>query len=671
MNRAFSTLELKAAQDTRDHYVIEGIASTPTSDRGNDIMEPLGAKYTLPFPFLWQHKHDQPIGLVTAVKLTPQGVTFRAELPKSAEGVLGTRIQEAVQSIKHGLVRGASIGFKGIQDQMKRLSDGGLHFLQWDWYELSAVTIPMNAEANIHTIKSLYGAASGHTVVRLKTTPGDSGNSSEPKGNDMKTIQEQIAGWETKRAALVSAKGAIMQKAYDDGERTLTDEEKSEHGNLGGQLAEVDGHLVMLRDEEKSLKATARPVTPEAGTDQERAAVTRGGVPHILSIKSQDDEPGMAFARYVKCHIQSKGIPMLAENIARNMYPNDARLHGIIGAETKRGTMFQKADVLGGSSTGTTWAAPLWQYVTIADEFLEWLRPQTIIGKFGQGGVPALTRVPFNARVGQQTSGGTGYWVGEGMPKPLTSFNFAAITMAITKVAAISVLTQEIMRLSGGDADRLVRNALRGALIERLDRDFVDPDFAGSANVSPASITYGATSAGASGVTNTHFLADTGAAVDSLLATVPEATLSGLVWLMSGRQGYRIGRATNSLGQRQFEGVGINGGGLDGIPVITSEYLAYAGGLSPGTGNLMVLVHAPSIFLADDGEVSVVQSTEASLQMLDNPTNNSVTPTPTTSVSMFQTNSIALLAERAINWKRAREGAVYAITGAAYTGAAS
>jgi hypothetical protein len=56
--------------------------------------------------------------------------------------------------------------------------------------------------------------------------------------------------------------------------------------------------------------------------------------------------------------------------------------------------------------------------------------------------------------------------------------------------------------------------------------------------------------------------------------------------------------------------------------------------------------------------VTVDASTEASLQMLDNPTNNSATGTPTTVVSMYQTNSIALRAERFINWRKRRSTAV-------------
>jgi hypothetical protein len=64
------------------------------------------------------------------------------------------------------------------------------------------------------------------------------------------------------------------------------------------------------------------------------------------------------------------------------------------------------------------------------------------------------------------------------------------------------------------------------------------------------------------------------------------------------------------------------------------------------------------VFLADDGQVTVDASREASIQMLDNPTNDSGVPTPTTVVSMYPTDSIALRAHRFINWKKRRSAAV-------------
>lgn len=60
-------------------------------------------------------------------------------------------------------------------------------------------------------------------------------------------------------------------------------------------------------------------------------------------------------------------------------------------------------------------------------------------------------------------------------------------------MAAIAVLTDELIRFSNPAADALVRNALAEAVIARLDTDFISPSKAEVANVSPASITNGIT----------------------------------------------------------------------------------------------------------------------------------------------------------------------------------
>ncbi|MCM2209845.1 phage major capsid protein, partial [Klebsiella quasipneumoniae] len=72
----------------------------------------------------------------------------------------------------------------------------------------------------------------------------------------------------------------------------------------------------------------------------------------------------------------------------------------------------------------------------------------------------ALRQVPFNIRIPAQTSGGSANWVGQGKAKPLTKFDFESITFSFAKVAAIAVLTDELIRFSNPAADALVRNAL-------------------------------------------------------------------------------------------------------------------------------------------------------------------------------------------------------------------
>lgn len=152
MQRAYSLFEIKAFDD--DTREIEGIATTPTADRMGDIVEPKGAVFKLPIPLLWQHRGDLPIGQVVKAKVTTGGISVVANLAKIAEaGVLKDRLDEAWQSLKIGLVRGLSIGFNPLESAQIK-DTYSYRFTSWEWLELSAVTIPANAEATIQTVKS-------------------------------------------------------------------------------------------------------------------------------------------------------------------------------------------------------------------------------------------------------------------------------------------------------------------------------------------------------------------------------------------------------------------------------------------------------------------------------------------------------------------------------------
>lgn len=155
-NRAYSILEVKAVDEAK--RVIRGIATTPSVDRVGDIIDPMGVKFANPLAFLWQHDHSQPIGSVKFDKPTKDGITFEAEIAKTDEpGTLKDRLDEAWQSIKMGLVRAVSIGFRPIEYSF--MENGGIRFSESEVYELSAVTIPANADALISTVKSLDAAA--------------------------------------------------------------------------------------------------------------------------------------------------------------------------------------------------------------------------------------------------------------------------------------------------------------------------------------------------------------------------------------------------------------------------------------------------------------------------------------------------------------------------------
>lgn len=152
---AYSLLEVKALDE--DKRELTGMASTPSPDRSGDIVEPLGAKFAPVIPFLWQHRHDMPIGETRLGKPTKAGIPFVATVARIDEpGALKDMIDMAWQSIKAKLVKGVSIGFRSMSHDY--MSEGGIRFKEFEVIELSACTVPANAEATIQSIKAWGGA---------------------------------------------------------------------------------------------------------------------------------------------------------------------------------------------------------------------------------------------------------------------------------------------------------------------------------------------------------------------------------------------------------------------------------------------------------------------------------------------------------------------------------
>lgn len=666
MQRAYSLLQVKAVDD--EQRIIEGIATTPKTDRMEDVVDSEGAVFKTPLPFLWQHRAGEPIGNVISAKVSPEGINVRVQLAQTDEpGELKSLLDRAWQSIKLKLVRGLSIGFRILESSDIR-GTFGLHITRWEWLELSAVTIPANIDATIQTIKQYdtEEAAAPGTVSPTKS-PGASGPvkaiTHPSRGTMKKTIAEQIRDYEATRAAKSAAMDALMAKA-DEAGATLDQAQAEEYDGLEAEVKAVDEHLVRLRNQEARNVAAATVVD---GNGTEDASRSRSG---IAVVKGPEKlEPGIEFARFAMCLAAAKGDVPQALVLAQRHYPQQQRAISVLKAAAGFGLsmggfaesmLSTKANVVAGTTTDATWAGPLLDHIVFVGDFLEYLRPRTILGQFGQNGVPDLNRIPFNVHIKGQTSGGTGYWVGEGKPKPVTKFDFNDTYHGFYKVAAIAVLTEELIRFSNPSAERLVRDALGGALVEKIDTSFVDPAAGLVVGVSPASITNGVASIASSGDTADDVRADIMALwADAIAANLP---MTSAVYITTPSIALALSLMVTTLGQPEFPGISMRGGTLLGVPVIVSNHV------DAGT---FILAFASEIWLSDDGTATVDASREASIQMLDNPTNDSVTPTATTMVSMFQTDSVALRAHRFINWSKRRSTAVRWLHAVSWGGAGS
>lgn len=465
----------------------------------------------------------------------------------------------------------------------------------------------------------------------------------------MKTISEQIAEFEATRVSKSAEMSAIMDKASEDGS-TLDAEQSEAFDTLEGEVGAIDKHLARLKNMQKAQAQSAKPVTE--GGDRGIKTVDTSGMPQVRAKNTQKLEPGIAFARAAKClalgHLEHRN----AMDIAKSLYDGQ---EGVIAATHR---LVTKAAVAPGTTTDATWAKPLvGEESSVFADFVTFLRPQTILGRFGNNGVPSLRRVPFRTALIGQTSGGDGYWVGEGQAKPLTKIDFSRTTIEPLKVANIAVATMELIRDSNPSADAIIRDTLADALRERLDIDFINPAKAAVAGISPASILNGVAGIPSSGDDADAVRSDIKALFTAFIAA-NNAPTSG-VWIMSSVTALALSLMQNPLGQTEFPGIGMMGGTFFGLPVIVSEYLP-----SDSSGGIVALVNASDIYEADEGGIDISMSTEASLQMDNAPDNPSTAST--VMVSLWQRNLVGFRAERTINWARRRASAVAYLTGVSW-----
>jgi HK97 family phage major capsid protein len=310
--------------------------------------------------------------------------------------------------------------------------------------------------------------------------------------------------------------------------------------------------------------------------------------------------------------------------------------------------MALKAAVAVGTTTSGTWAAPLVYPANLAAEFFELLWAETYFPK-----LVGLVRVPFNSRVPRDNSVISAQWVGEGKAKPFGAGSFDYVSLSFAKIALIMGVTEELARFSSPNVEAIVSRNLTRGIAKYIDTQFIDPSVTAVTNVSPASITNGADHDSASGTDIAAVVHD----IREILFHFQEYNIptSDITLVMQPVLATSIGTMMTTLGVRQFPDVNANGGSILGIPVITSN--------NAPSGKITA-IHGPSVLLADDGNVTIDMSREASVQLADNPTASGGTM-----VSAFQTNLVLVRAEQFITWARGRDKGIYYLTGATYGGA--
>ena len=448
----------------------------------------------------------------------------------------------------------------------------------------------------------------------------------------MKTISEQVKDLEGTRAAKAAAMEELVQKSFSE-DRTLDAAEEEEFDNLDSEVKQIDESLKRLRRLESLNGQRAKSAD---GANTNAASISRGSHAGHIIIKSADIAEkfqGQNFTRAV-----------IAKAVAH--LDNVSPLHVAMkrwGQTNPTLCAIIKANEIeaGGTLTGE-WGAELVQADTrYTGDFIEYLNARTVYNQ-----IP-FKEVPANVTIKGQDGAATGYWIGEGLAIKPTEGDFSTVSLKPLKVAALAVITNELLRDSTPSAEALVRDMLVEACAQRIDAT-VFSNSAESSNVSPAGLLRSLTAIGSTGNEADNVRGD----IKNLYAPFIAAKhATGLIFVMNPALAKSLQLMANALGQAEFPGITAAGGTLLGDRVVTGDNIG---------ATHVLLIDPKNIYKIGDMGINVSISKDAMIEMGTDATGDALTPTAASKqmVSMFQNECTAIKIVRPINFAKRRTTAV-------------
>jgi HK97 family phage major capsid protein len=462
------------------------------------------------------------------------------------------------------------------------------------------------------------------------------------------SLRKQIDSLQAKRNKHLDAMTALSELAAGE-DRNFTEDEQKAFDKDKAEVDDIDAQMTRLAAAEQMIGKRALPAPSPLE-------------PQGLQARAFKPFPGQAFTRMVGALALAKGNLLQAVELAKrwdNETPEVASVlrHAVTVGSTTSDHWLQRAAVAAGTTQDPTWAAPLVNYRIMSDEFIDLLRPATILGRLN-----GYRTVPFNVKIPRQTAGASAGWVGEGLSKPVSKLTFDQVTVPWSKIAVIVVITQELARFSVPSAEMLVRDDLIAAIAQFIDQQFIDGSVAAVAGVHPGSINNTSPNIPSSGATVAAVTNDLTAAILAMAAA--NIQMRNPIWIMHPQAAAFLAALRTTQDVFAFPSMSLSGQPgavatvpmLMGIPVLVSGNVPTVAG-TPVTSSITLLEQS-ELMVADDGGVTVDTSQEASLQLDSAP----ATP-PTPLVSLWQQNLLGIKAERYIFWLMRRVAAVQEITG--------
>lgn len=242
-----------------------------------------------------------------------------------------------------------------------------------------------------------------------------------------------ILSLRAKRGEVLNNMEALVDLATSE-TRGMSTEEDSRYDNLKAELATLDKQIQRAEEMERLKAAAAKPITSVEVTHDQ----------------SEKRESGWAVSRIVRALAACKGDPARAAAFCEKEY-GDQQVAKALAAGSAGAGGFLVPDVF-------------------VSEMIDLLRPASVVRRMGAVTVPMPGGVLTWPR---QTGGGTASYLGENQNIAVTEQTFGQLRMTARKLAALTPISNDLIRFASVSADNVVRNDLVAAMAQAEDVNFI------------------------------------------------------------------------------------------------------------------------------------------------------------------------------------------------------
>lgn len=388
---------------------------------------------------------------------------------------------------------------------------------------------------------------------------------------------DKILELRARRAGILEQMEAIVAAA--DEATGLSAEAQEQFDALKTEDDNVAAQLATLEDLERRRAAAATPVAP--------IPVPGAPAAPAASVPAQPVEKGLRFARITRTIAAAGGIPHVAMQIAE--------ANGDSG-------LFANQNMSNGPSGG--FLVP----EDVSEEIIELLRPVSTVRAMGARPVPMPNG---NLTTNRRATGAMFGYIGEQEDTKATGYTYGQMKLSAKKLSGIVPISNDLLRASGTNVDRLIRDDIVADAAQIEDRYFLRG--AGTENA-PKGLRFQHTG---TDFAATHVLTMTATPdiqkVDNDLGRLELALANanvpygGAHWVMSPRVAMFLTNLRDGNGNKVYPEMAQ--GQLRMKPVHqTTEVPANLGG---GTESEIMLVHPQHVVIGEHMGIEIAMSSEA------------------------------------------------------------